>query len=66
MSEETPVVETIQVRLERVAQAINNRYGQFPDADLIREAIAYIDALEAPSTKVEVEKKTPTTTKEKN
>jgi hypothetical protein len=47
--ETTPVVvaPTIQERLENIARAINNRYGEFPDADTIREAKAYISELEA-------------------
>ena len=46
--EPTPVVvvPTIQERLENIARAINNRYGEFPDADTIREAKAYISELE--------------------
>jgi hypothetical protein len=46
--ETTPVVvaPTIQERLENIARAINNRYGEFPDADTIREAKAYISELE--------------------
>ena len=46
--ETTPVVvaPTIQERLENIARAINNRYGDFPDADTIREAKAYISELE--------------------
>lgn len=46
--ETTPVVAvpTIQERLENIARAINNRYGEFPDADTIREAKAYISELE--------------------
>jgi hypothetical protein len=47
--ETTPVVvaPTIQERLENIARAINNRYGEFPDADTVREAKAYISELEA-------------------
>jgi hypothetical protein len=46
--ETTPVVvaPTIQERLENIARAINNRYGEFPDADTIRESKAYISELE--------------------
>ena len=46
--ETTPVVvtPTMQERLENIARAINNRYGEFPDADTIREAKAYISELE--------------------
>jgi vacuolar-type H+-ATPase subunit I/STV1 len=46
--EPTPVVvvPTIQERLENIARAINNRYGEFPDADTVREAKAYISELE--------------------
>ena len=46
--ETTPVVvvPTIQERLENIARAINNRYGEFPDADTIRVAKAYISELE--------------------
>lgn len=46
--ETTPVVvvPTIQERLENIARAINNRYGEFPDADTIRDAKAYISELE--------------------
>jgi hypothetical protein len=53
--ETTPVVvaPTIQERLENIARAINNRYGEFPDADTVREAKAYISELEAKLSELE-------------
>jgi len=47
------VVPTIQERLENIARAINNRYGEFPDADTVREAKAYISELEAKLSELE-------------
>jgi hypothetical protein len=47
------VVPTIQERLENIARAINNRYGEFPDADTIRESKAYISELEEKLSELE-------------